>query len=329
MRPPVGRAILGDCTRLAGTQHGVISREQALTLGLSPQSIKRLSAAGVWQRVLPRVYRLWIPSAPAGLWRQRLAGAALWLGPGSAVSHRASGALSGLDGIRRAPVELSTTTRRRPERRGIVVHHIRSLPSEPVVTIDGIPVTSVPRTIVDIAPILRPVDLELALDSAIRAGLTTSEELSDLLDRSRRTLPGKGRLHELLAERSEARAESALEVIVGRILLEAELPAPIPQYEIRDPEGRFVARVDFAYPYARLAIEADGYRYHSSPRDWRRDRARQNALSKLGWVVYRVTWHDATRRPKLAADDIASLLDARAPHAAPQLARALSPQRNR
>jgi very-short-patch-repair endonuclease len=69
-----------------------------------------------------------------------------------------------------------------------------------------------------------------------------------------------------------------------------------------------IARVDLAYPDARLAIEVDGHAFHSSRRDWQRDRHRQNALIRLGWRVYRVTWEDATRRPRQVVSDVAALL---------------------
>lgn len=69
-----------------------------------------------------------------------------------------------------------------------------------------------------------------------------------------------------------------------------------------------MARVDLAYPAALLAIEADGYEFHSSRRDLQRDRARQNALVRLGWTVYRVTWEDATRHAERVRSDVATLL---------------------
>jgi very-short-patch-repair endonuclease len=93
-----------------------------------------------------------------------------------------------------------------------------------------------------------------------------------------------------------------LEVRVWRILLDGGLPPPVRQYEVRH-NRRLVARVDFAYPHANLAIEADGYHFHASAPDWRRDRMRQNALTSLGWIVYSVTWDDTVRgRARIIAD---------------------------
>jgi very-short-patch-repair endonuclease len=71
----------------------------------------------------------------------------------------------------------------------------------------------------------------------------------------------------------------------------ARLPEPVPQYEVRI-KGRLLARVDLAYPEIRLAIEADGYRYHSGRVAWQRDLQRRNSLTSIGWRVIHVTWND-------------------------------------
>ena len=82
--------------------------------------------------------------------------------------------------------------------------------------------------------------------------------------------------------------ESPLEHDVLRLLKEAGLPDPQLQYILRDGD-RFVARLDFAYPESRVAIEADGFRYHADRHAFDDDRARANAVQALGWRVLRVT----------------------------------------
>lgn len=298
---------LSRCAQIAVTQHGVISRAQALGAGLSRSSLQRLATSGLWERVYAQVYRLWRPKTQAELWHQRLAAAALWLGDGSAVSHRAAGAVWGLDGIHRAPIELSTTGRRRPEGFPILVHHVRLLSKDEITSI-GLPVTSITRTLLDLAGVIHPDDLALALESALRARLVTLENMIEQTDRSSPTVAGRRVLRSLLGRRSEVVPESVLEAIVGRALQRGGLPRPVAQFEVRDRGGSVVARVDFAYPDASIAIEADGYRFHSSPRDWSRDRVRQNALIRAGWTVYRVTWEDATTRSEAMVADIAELL---------------------
>jgi very-short-patch-repair endonuclease len=114
-------------------------------------------------------------------------------------------------------------------------------------------------------------------------------------------------LQRLLDRHPGQSTESELEGRVWRLLREAGLPEPRRQYEVRD-RRRFVARLDFAYPSQMLAIEADGYRFHSSAKDWARERVRQNELVKLGWTIYRITWDDVIRRGQRIRDDIAMLL---------------------
>lgn len=100
----------------------------------------------------------------------------------------------------------------------------------------------------------------------------------------------------LVRERSGSITESPLETRFRRLLLHAGLPEPDAQYEIRRSDGSFVARVDFAYPSARLAIEVDGYAFHSSRQRWEADRIRANRLADVGWQALRVT-KTAMREP--------------------------------
>jgi very-short-patch-repair endonuclease len=81
----------------------------------------------------------------------------------------------------------------------------------------------------------------------------------------------------------------------------------MPQFRVRLPSGR-VARFDFAYPNARLAIEADSYRYHSSLLDWSRDRVRHNELIALGWRVLPVTFSELRTDPIGVAHQVARCL---------------------
>jgi very-short-patch-repair endonuclease len=91
-----------------------------------------------------------------------------------------------------------------------------------------------------------------------------------------------------------------------RILTRARLPKPVAQHRIR-LRGRTVA-VDFAYPDAKLAIEADGYRWHSGKTRWEHDRARRNELTLLGRRVVHVTWTDLTDTPDAVVDSIRKAL---------------------
>jgi len=90
-----------------------------------------------------------------------------------------------------------------------------------------------------------------------------------------------------------------------RTRVAAGLPTPAIQPRI----GRY--RVDFAYPDARVAIEADGFRWHSSRQQFERDRARRNALTAMGWTVLHVTWEELSKRPGEVAAIVRATLPGR------------------
>jgi very-short-patch-repair endonuclease len=305
------RRPLDICTKLAATQYGLITRNQALQAGLSRDAIKRLLTEGIWQRVHQGTYALWTPSARSERWRQRLMAGVLWLGKGSAVSHQAAALVWEMDGVKSAPLELSTTGRRRTSGNGLVVYHRGDLPSADIVERHGLPVTSVPRTLVDLASVVEAEVIELALESALRRGLATVVEIKEALRRAPRAQKGKPVLRDLLDRHPGVATGSPLETHFWRLLRVEDMPLPVRQYVIRDPAGRRIARPDFVYPDALLAIEVDGFDSHSRRRDFDRDRAKHNALVRLGWIVYRVTSKDLKQRSAGIVADIAGLLAAR------------------
>jgi very-short-patch-repair endonuclease len=296
------------CMKVGATQHGVISARQALNAGMSPDAVQRLVEGGSWLRVRPNVFALWKPTHEEDRWWQRLAATALWLGDAAAFSHRAAALLWDLDGVSRRILEFSTTGRRRASEPGLTIHRVPHLAGGDIVVRHRFRVTTVARTLVDMCAVAEPDAIELAFESALRKCLVTFDEIRAALDRSGRTHKGRGTLRSLMEGHPGIRTESALEARIWRLLRESRLPAPLRQHEVRTPSGRFVARVDFAYPEAQLAIEADGYRFHTRSKDWKRERARQNALVRMGWVVYRITWDDAVSGERRVAADVAALL---------------------
>ena len=113
----------------------------------------------------------------------------------------------------------------------------------------------------------------------------------------------------LLADRVDIGSvpQSQFETRLLRLIYDQQLPVPETQYQIRFM-GKVVATVDFAYPDAQIAIEADGRRFHSGRIDFERDRDRANALSAMGWRVLRITWTALHRRPATVAESIRATL---------------------
>jgi predicted transcriptional regulator of viral defense system len=202
--------------RLAGTQHGVFDRSQAEKVGMSTFAIARRAGSGAWVRILPGVYRT--AGAPES-WRQKMVAGCLWGGDGTVVSHLTAARLHGLEGVPRQsrgePIDLVVpigTQRRAP---GFVVHRSRTLGDADRTVIDGVPVTTLARTLADLAARLDQKHLAMAIDS----GLARHGDIDvRVVRRTARRLMARGRagtriLRRLLDERAPQRAhlDSALE----------------------------------------------------------------------------------------------------------------------
>ncbi len=276
-------------------QHGVVSRAQALDLGLSPQAIARCLRSGKLEALLPAVYGL---RGSEGTWEQRLMAAHLWLGRSSLVSHSAAAALWELPGFPRGPVELSVETPK-ATRTGIRVHAVSDPLTAVATTVADIPVTNAGRTLLDVCSIVDPDVVEEALEDAIRRKLTTLSHIR-WLARSRRGKGAKGiaSLRRVIDDigNQKAVSESRFETQLFRHLRRARLPLPIKQYEIFDGR-RFIARPDFAYPHIRLAIEAHSYQFHSGRQKWESDIDRRDRIEEAGWRVLYVTWRQLHTDP--------------------------------
>lgn len=149
----------------------------------------------------------------------------------------------------------------------------------------------------DLAAIDPPHKVEDALDGALRRRLVSPAKLRWFLEtQGRRGRKGTGALGALLAERPAGPlVDSPLERRVWDVLVRCGLPSPVRQYDVYDGP-QLIARLDFAYPEQRVAVEADGYRWHAGRRAWSHDLARRNALTARGWSVLHVTHEDVTIR---------------------------------
>jgi very-short-patch-repair endonuclease len=254
--------------------------------------VSRRVVRGAWTRVLPGVYRA--ASTPE-TWRQRLLAACLWAGEGAVISHRTAARLLGLEGLPpmrpEEPIELTVPFGRRLRAPGVVVHQSRRLEPKDRRATDGIAVTSLARTLVDVSPWLDERRLSMALDS----GLARHRFIDiGFLRREHRRLATRGRkVSRALGRLLEARApgavhlDSALERRFWALIKGSKLPKPIAHHEVADG-GRRV-EVDFAYPSERLAIELQGASVHLQKRVWERDALRQSVLAAAGWRMVPVT----------------------------------------
>jgi very-short-patch-repair endonuclease len=271
---------------IAVRQLALITRGQARLVGLTDRQIRGRVDRAVWEVVLPGVYR--IAGTPA-TGRQGMLAATLWAGRRSALSHRAAGVLWGLDGVHAERLEVIIERPRRLEHPAVIVHRTGTLPRLDRATSDGIRVTAVARTLVDLAGVLDPEALELAVEDALRRELTSVARIRHRLEE----LGGRGRegcdvLRAIVAAQQPGRrvSGSAPEIRLRRLLVRAGLGSPVAQFRVHTPG--FEAFVDLAYPTARLALEYDGEQWHGGRVKRQRDRVRDHRLSALGWRVMHV-----------------------------------------
>ena len=251
--------------------------------------IQSLSKRGDWVRVLPSIFATGTHDPP---WKQQILAVCLAAGEGVAASHRTADALWKLEGVVRAGLEVSTQRRLKLPAPRLVIHQTRR--PFTVHFVEGIPTTSVDRTLVDLSAHLSVDVLEIALEDALRRRLTTQERLAAATEaHGGRGRPGGGVLRELLAARGETvrPAESGYETRVIQALRRARLPRPIRQHQVRCPDGR-MRRIDLAYPQAKLGIEVDGFRWHSGRKAFDEDRRRINTLIAAGWTILHATKQD-------------------------------------
>lgn len=296
-RKRIHGGIDGRIARVAAARHGVFTRGQATECGATEGAIRWRLKAGRWECLHPGVYK--IAGTPTS-WRQRAIAACLHFGPGAVLSHRAAAVLQGLQGFKPEKTEVTVPrNRNRIRLREVVIHGTQDpIPEEDITRVDGIPVTKPARTLMDLAAVVSEEVLETALDDAVRRRLVSVSFLDRWLeDPRRKRRRGARKLRRLVDLRATVGvAESPLETRVLKLLRKAGLPVPMLQYVVRDGR-RFVARLDFAYPVERVAIEADGFRYHDGRREFDDERARGNEIQAMGWRVLRITSKHLDRDP--------------------------------
>ena len=272
---------------VAARQDGVFSRRQAREAGLSRWLITRRLADRTWTELLTDVYALAaLPVTP----RMRARAAAL--ATHGVVSHASAAALHGL-GIA-APERPHVITPRRihPNVRGVVEHRL-ALDDADCMRLDGIPVTTRRRTIVDLLASSSHADAATLLFRSIQQSWITPDHLAAAVA-ERRGMTGTPQLRELL-KLTATGAHSVAEHKLHEIL---QSTAGMPwraNVRVRLASGRS-AVVDVLIEEVGLVIEVDGFRFHGADR-FQDDRSRQNALVEAGYSVLRFTWADLVERP--------------------------------
>lgn len=298
------------CGRIAAGQHGVLSRDQAWQSGMSDHAIRRRIAAGLWIAVFPGVYRV---SAVAPTWHQQLMAATLWAGPDSVVSHRSAAGLWGMDGYPQEGLELSVRRSTRSRDGSVILHRSNRLERRERARVRGIAVTRAERTLLDLGWVAPADKVEEALECCLRRRWVTEGSLREELARSgARGRRGAATLRKLLEARTRTPrfTESLLETRLLKLLRVDGLPLPQRQFEVREG-SRLLARLDFAYPAQRVALEADGETHHLRRVRWEKDHLRRNALAAHGWICLVVTWSRVHGDPEGIVSELRAVLASR------------------
>lgn len=283
--------------------------------------LRRLVAQGSVERVAREVYRRVMtavrpPPDPIEAWQAELALAVLSCRPGLAVSRATAAALWGFDGFE-PPTPIDLNAGRTTGHRRAAVHRVRAL--EPLVTIGELDVTGPGRTLLELGAglhrrrasanemlALRPDELvELALESALRNGVVTEEDLFDLLSRCGATRAGSPVLEQVLGRRpfGAPATESYFETRGVQVLRTGGLPAGRRQVVIEDRRGRHIKRVDLLVG-ERVIVEFDGKAFHNFEGDheiWSR-------LSAAGFTLLTFTYAQVTRRPNFVLGQVEQAL---------------------
>jgi very-short-patch-repair endonuclease len=233
-------------------------------------------------------------------------------GEGSVLSHRTAASLWGLAAHRRGPVEVTAASGRQGPRRrgGFWIHRCKLLPEDRTAR-DGIPVTSVARTLFDYAEVEPLRRLEHAWEEADRLKLLQLPEVELVCERGygRRALkPIRGLL---AAGRAPAEGRSPLEERFHAFCQERRLPEPARNVQVLGRE------VDALWPEAKLVVELDSWEHHAHRSAFERDRARDPGFLIAGYRTIRVTSRRLDREARQLAAEIRALLGLRAPPAGP------------
>jgi very-short-patch-repair endonuclease/predicted transcriptional regulator of viral defense system len=296
------RAVDARIVELAERQHGVVGRRQLMALGVGREAIEVRLRGGRLHLLSPGVYAVGhrVLSREA-----RWMAAVLACGTGAVLSHRSAAALWGIRPPGSRAIEVTAPAKSRS--RGRIHRHFAVLPADEVTERERIPVTTVPRTILDLGAVERPEAVERALRQSEYLRLHDRLSLPDLLGRYPRR-QGTRAVRAALARLGESpgRIESRFEERFLPFLDRHRLPRP--EFNVWLEAGGHRYRVDCLWRARRQVVELDGWEGHGTRFAFRDDRARDRRLRVAGYGVMRLAWSQLDDEPEAVAADLRSLL---------------------
>jgi very-short-patch-repair endonuclease len=287
---------------LAWQQHGIVAFWQLLPLGVTEKMLMIRVRDGRLHRIHRGVYSVLPPPLRD---RARWLGAVLAYGPEAVLSHRPAAVLRNLLSARGSLTHVTVPGRKRRRRHGIAVHGMTVELFERAV-ISAIPVTSVARTLLDLAGSVSVHELRRAYERAERLRALDMAEIVAVLEANPRRR-GVRRLTRLAQYDPAAAAQAASELELMFLDLVRNAGLPLPQVNVL-VHGFLV---DFYWPRAGLVVELDGYEFHSGRSEFQRDREKVTTLQLAGLTILPFTHHDVTRRAPAVVDAVATRLTGR------------------
>jgi very-short-patch-repair endonuclease len=281
--------------RVAGAAFGVVTRVELLDAGVTRDEIAYRLEIGALIPEYPGVYRVGhrAPSIEA-----TYIAAVRACGDRALLSGRAAGFVFALLKGTAPPPEVLTPTERRVK--GVKTRRARSIDPRDATKWRGIPITTIARTLVDLAAVLDSGDLARACHEAGVRHHITPAQVGAVLAR-RRNSPGARKLRRIL----HGDVPVTLSVLErGFLALLRERGLPLPQTN-RPAGGR---RVDCRWPEHRLTVELDSYQFHSSRHAWEQDRHREREARARGDEFRRYTYGDVFEDPRYMLTELTKLL---------------------
>jgi very-short-patch-repair endonuclease/predicted transcriptional regulator of viral defense system len=289
---------------LAERQHGLITLPQLQLVGLSRSAVSRRAAVGRLHRVHRGVY---------AVGRRRLEVHGRWMaavlacGAEAVLSRRSAAALSGLRRDAGPRIDVCVPWKGVRGMPGIDVHRSTTLEPCDITTVDGIPCTTIARTLVDLGDVVNRRAVERAVDQAEVLQLFDGRAVHDALARAG-PKRGAGTLRAVLADRSgPTLTRSELEERFLALCRAASLPSPSVNAWITLDDG-VAYKADFLWRNERLIVETDGRDVHTTRKAFEHDRERDQRLTLAGFTVVRFTWRQIVREPRRVVGAMASLL---------------------
>jgi very-short-patch-repair endonuclease len=298
--PPPDLAI----ARLAEAQHTVVSLTQLRAVGLGRAAVAKRAASGRLHRIHQGVYAVGHGRLTReGHWMA----AVLAYGPSARLSHRSAAALWNLRPDNRTTTDVSVPGRSARSRPGIDVHASTTLRAADCTVVDGIPCTTLARTLLDLAEVVDRRGLERAVERAEFLRLFDLRAVEDVLARANGR-PGAAVLRAVLADLAEpATTKSDLEESFLALCRTAGLSSPEVNSQLVIDDGSAI-EVDFLWRAQRLAVETDAFGTHGTRQSFERDRLRDQRLKLAGYDSLRFTHRQIARNPGGVVATLTTLL---------------------